>query len=411
MAAQAVRAGLRRKTLGSTGLQLPVIGFGGAAVMFGGSTGMGETRCLGEGQPQGFRFPSDDEAHATLRTTWDLGVRYFDTAPWYGRGQSEHRFGRALYDIEPREDLILSTKVGRILTKPVNRALTFDTAPSPQFGALAGYANGGMGSSPQLGLEFDHVFDYSYDGIMRAYEDSLQRLGMNRVDTLVIHDLDRAHFTEGQVGHHLNNLFSSGWRALETLKASGEIKAYGAGINHVGNMTQFMDLMELDFFLVSQIYSLLHHGNITEFGVPTNFDGADAFPGKKNVNDVEGGALAEFERVRARGMGVVAATVYNSGMLINGAKGETCNYRPPTAQERARVAALEAVCAQHEVPLPAAALQFPLAHPVVASMVVGFSKPSEAEQAMDWLDVEIPTAFWRQLKEENLIDQAAPTPE
>ena len=140
---------------------------------------------------------------------------------------------------------------------------------APAFPGLAGWADGGMGGARGLGLEFDHVFDYSYDGIMRSYEDSLQRLGMNKIDCLVIHDLDYGHFNAMQIEHHLAQLTTGGWRALETLKCQGEIKAYGAGVNHIGTMSQFMDIMELDFFLVSQIYTLMHHGNTTQFGHPT----------------------------------------------------------------------------------------------------------------------------------------------
>jgi D-threo-aldose 1-dehydrogenase len=253
------------------------------------------------------------------------------------------------------------------LIKPINRKQTLE-APGrdPVFPPLAGWANGGMGSGKHLGLKFDHLFDYSYDGIMRCYEDSLQRLGMNAVDVLVIHDLDRGHFNHAQIDHHLSQLTQGGWRALETLKASGEIKAFGAGVNHVGTMSQFMDVMELDFFLVSQIYSLMHHGNLTTFGLPTMLD--NPYPGERNLNDHEGGALAEFNRVQERGMGVIAATVYNSGLMIKGsADGEeaVCNYRTITPPELTKVRAIEAVCAEFDVPLPAAALQFPLAHPVV----------------------------------------------
>lgn len=405
------RVGHATRMLGSTGVELPVIGLGGAALMFGGNKGKGDERvAAAAGSPAGFRYPSDQEAHDTLRATYDLGIKYFDTAPWYGRGQSEHRIGRFLYDQQPRDDFILSTKVGRLLKRPldVNKTPENPGPNPPAFEPLAGWADGGMGGARGLGLEFDHVFDYSYDGIMRGYEDSLQRLGMNRIDCLVIHDLDLGHFNAHQIEHHLAQLTTGGWRALETLKCQGEIKAYGAGVNHIGTMSQYLDIMELDFFLVSQIYSLMHHGNTATFGVPTM---DIEYPGQKNLNDHEGGALAEFERVKQRGMGVIAATVYNSGLMINGAtENAICNYRAATPREIERVSAIQTVCAEHEVPLPAAALQFPLAHPVVTSMVVGFSKPEEAEKALDWLDHSIPAAFWKDLQTKGLIDPNAPIP-
>jgi len=411
MAAAAVRRATTLRKLGSTNVELPALGLGGAALMFGGRTGS-SARVAGDnptGSPAGFTYPSDADADATLQKCYDEGVRYFDTAPWYGRGQSEHRVGRFLYDVEDRDSFVLSSKVGRLLTRPKNRAYSHQNPrPETAFGPLAGHTNGQM-ARRHMGLQFDHQFDYTYDGIMRAYEDSLQRLGMNKLDTVIIHDLDCFHFTDAQLTHHQGQLFTSGWQALEHLKGSGEIKAYGAGINHVGNMSLYLDMMELDFFLVSQIYSLLHHGNIDTYGAPTG----DVGTGRKYLNDVPAGTLAELDRVQERGMGIVAATVYNSGMLIHGGDVDhpVCNYRSATQGEIERVKKIQAVCAAHGVPLPAAALQFPLAHPVVASMVVGFAQPSEAVAAMDWLDVEIPAQFWTDLREKGLIDPAAPTPE
>src|SRR5579871_6046579 len=188
---------LETRLLGRTGVPLTPLGFG--------ATPLGDL----------FVELSEIEAAQILDAAWQAGVRYVDTSPWYGRGQSEHRVGRFLYR-NPREQYVLSTKVGRVLSRPL-RPGPFDT---------------GMWKG---GLHFDHRFDYSYDGIMRSFEDSLQRLGMNAVDLLVIHDLDFWHHkTEAKVSAYLAQLFTSGWRALAELRDQKAIKGIGAGINELG---------------------------------------------------------------------------------------------------------------------------------------------------------------------------------
>src|SRR5690242_5154633 len=192
-----------KRRLGRTAIALPQLGFGGAP--------LGEL----------FTRVSDAEAEATLQAAWDAGIRFYDTAPWYGRGQSEHRLGRFLYR-QARANFVVSTKVGRVLRAPA-RPETFDT------GFWAG------------GLAFEHRFDYSYDGVMRAYEDSLQRLGLNRVDLLLIHDLDWWHHgSEANVSARFAELATGGWRALAELKAAGLIGGIGAGINELGLMPRFL---------------------------------------------------------------------------------------------------------------------------------------------------------------------------
>ena len=179
--------GLSTRRLGRTGVPVTELGLGTAP--------LGELWDIIE----------EDEAAALLRAAWDGGVRYFDTSPWYGKGQAEHRVGRALYR-KSRDQFVISSKIGRILRRPLK--------PGPfQRGDWLG------------GLEFDAVFDYSYDGVMRSFEDSLQRLGINRIDLLLIHDLDPWHFkTEAKVGPYMNQLFTSGWRALEELRDQGVIR-------------------------------------------------------------------------------------------------------------------------------------------------------------------------------------------
>ncbi|MCP5113758.1 MAG: aldo/keto reductase, partial [bacterium] len=225
------------------------------------------------GAPLGELFTrvSEADSEATLAAAWNDGVRYYDTAPWYGRGQSEHRMGRFLYR-QPRSEFLLSTKVGRVLKAPA-RPENFET----------GFWTGG--------LHFDHVFDYSYDAIMRAYEDSLQRLGLNRIDILVIHDLDFWHHrTEPLVNAYLDQVATSGYRALIELKEAGLIGAIGAGINELGMIPRFLELMDLDFFLVALRYTL----------------------GEQDTLDVELPLCVEREA------GIIIGGVFSSGIYATG---------------------------------------------------------------------------------------------
>jgi D-threo-aldose 1-dehydrogenase len=337
---------LARRRLGKSGVELTAMGFGGAP--------LGEL----------FTRVSDADAEATLATAWDQGIRYFDTAPWYGRGQSEHRCGRFLYR-QPRADFILSTKVGRILKAP-RHPERFDT------GFWAG------------GLHFDHVFDYSYDGIMRSFEDCLQRLGMNRIDLLVIHDLDFWHHeVEAKVQAYLGQLAVSGWRALDELKTAGLIRGIGAGINELGMIPRFLDLVDLDFFLLALRYTLMEHDTL----------------------DVE---LPYCQR---RDVGIVIGGVFSSGITATGpVAGAKYNYADATPEVVAKVERIAAVCARHGVALPAAALQFPLGHPAVTSVIPGGFTPAHIEANLGHMRAEIPAAFWAELQHERLIRADAPLP-
>lgn len=337
---------LARRRLGKSGVELTAMGFGGAP--------LGEL----------FAKVTDADAEATLDAAWDAGIRYYDTAPWYGRGQSEHRMGRFLYR-QPRQDFILSTKVGRILKAP-RHPERFDT----------GFWTGG--------LHFDHVFDYSHAGIMRAYEDCLQRLGMNRIDLLVIHDLDFWHHgNEARVQAHLAQLATSGWRALEELKSAGLIKGIGAGINEQVMMPRLLDVTDLDFFLLALRYTLMEHDTLA----------------------------AELPLCERHDVGIVIGGVFSSGITATGAvEGAKYNYADATPEVLAKVRRIEAVCARHGVALPAAALQFPLAHPVVASVIPGGFAPAHVTANLAHMRASIPADFWAELKHEKLIREDAPTP-
>ncbi len=336
----------KRRKLGRSDVMVPQFGFGGAP--------LGDL----------FTKVTESEADSTLSAAWDAGVRYYDTAPWYGRGQSEHRIGRALYH-RPRKEVVLSTKVGRILKAPANPE-TFDT------GMWAG------------GLPFDIEWNYSYDGIMRSYEDSLQRLGMTRIDILIIHDLDWWHHkTDAKVNAYLAQLGSSGFRALEELKAHGLIGAIGAGVNELRTIPAYLDMVDLDFFMLALRYTL----------------------GEQDTLDRELPMCAE------RGVGFIVAGVFSSGIYATGpVPGAKYNYADATPEQLERARRIEAVCKSHGVPLAAAALQFPLHHPLAAAVIPGAFKPEHVTANLEIFRHEIPDGLWSDLKSEGLIRADAPTP-
>jgi len=332
------------KRVGSTSLTLPAFGFGSAHI--------GEL----------YGKVDEAESRATLDGAWAAGVRYYDTAPWYGRGLSEHRLGGFLRT-KPRSDFKITTKVGKTLHRPANPA-TFDR--SPWVG----------------GLNFEVHFDYSYDGIMRSYEQALQRLALDTVDALVIHDLDRSFHGDKQEGYE-KQLVSSGIRALEELKKSGDIKAFGMGINNDDALENTASQVPLDFCLVAMPYTLIDQRSLHR-------------------------GMAALQK---RGVSVIIGAPFASGILVTGSSGPAhyaYGKAPPEVQ--ARVRGIEAACARHKVLLPAAALQFVLAHPIVVSVIPGAAKASEVAANVASLGAEIPAAFWAELKAEKLIDPDSPVP-
>jgi D-threo-aldose 1-dehydrogenase len=338
------------REIGRTGVAVTPLGFGGASI--------GELNALID----------EVEAIGAVRTAWDAGIRYFDTSPWYGRGMSEQRLGRVLRR-HAREEVRLSTKVGRVFKAPLD----------PAAGAARRAREGWVG-----GLEFVHRWDYTYDGVMRSYEDSLQRLGMTRIDALLIHDLDRlSHATDDLVDAHFHDLLTGGFRALSELREAGLIGAIGAGVNRLGTIPRFLASMDLDFFLVAMPYTLADQSVLDE----------------------------EFPLCAERGVTVVIGAVFASGILATGpVEGATYAYAEATPEVRAHVAAIEAVCRAHDVPMAAAALQFPLHHPVVASVIPGALSPEHVQRNVAALQLDIPSALWADLKREGLLHPEAPTP-
>ncbi len=331
-----------------------------------GRTGV-KTTALGQGTaPLGDLFVTLDETTATavLTSAWAAGIRYYDTAPWYGLGKSELRCGRALYR-QPRESYVVSTKVGRYLTPPA-----VGRQPAPTIW--------------QSGLPFNVVFDYSYDGIMRSVDQSFARLGISSIDLLTIHDLDfQYHKNEAAVAAYLAQLKTSGARALESLRDQGAIGGFGAGINERGMIPRLLDLLDLDYFTVAMPYTLLDQDVLDD----------------------------EFPRCAERNVGIIIGSVFASGILATGPiPGATYAYAEAAPEIVRKVQQIEAVCKRHGVALPAAAIQFPLGNPLVAAVIPGAVDPAQVARNVEHFTTPIPAALWDELKAERLLHPQAPVP-
>jgi D-threo-aldose 1-dehydrogenase len=333
------------RVLGKSGVEVTIMGFGGAP--------------LGN-MYQAF---SDQQARATVEACYDAGIRYFDTAPYYGFGLSEHRLGEALRDKE-RAELVLSTKVGRVL-----KAGDPATLDHGQF---------------KQSLPFGLVYDYSYDGVMRSFEDSLQRLGTWRIDILLVHDLDVwTHRSEEARRARVEEFMAGGYRAMVELREQGAVRAIGAGINETAACQDLAERGDFDCFLLAGRYTLLEQAPLDEF-------------------------LPLCER---RNIALIIGGAYNTGILATGAvEGAYFQYAPAPPEIMERVRRIEAVCARHGVRLPTAALQFPLGHPAVATVIPGTRSPEEVAQNVEIFAPRIPADFWAELKQEGLLRQDAPTP-
>jgi D-threo-aldose 1-dehydrogenase len=340
---------VEQRTVASTGIEVSTLGFGGNAL--------------------GNLYSVIDEADArdTVLAAWETGVSYFDTAPLYGHGLSERRIGDVLRAL-PRDRVVLSTKVGRLL-KPHGRI-------PPKRPSVA---EGGIFAGE---LPFQPVFDFSYDATMRSFEDSLQRLGLNRIDLLLIHDADA--WSQGdRYEEVLRTVERGALRALDRLRSEGVIAGFGAGVNQVEACERLMDIGDFDCFMLAGRYTLLEQGGLETF----------------------------LPRCVREGRSVILAAPYNSGLLVTGARpGATYNYVPASEDVLTKVAAIERVAAAYGVPLPAAALQFVLAHPAVVTVIPGGRSRSEVEQNARWLRAGIPPAFWATLKAEGLLRAEAPVP-
>ncbi|MBB4288293.1 D-threo-aldose 1-dehydrogenase [Rhizobium leguminosarum] len=328
---------MQTRKIGKTKLEVTEISFGAAAL--GGL----------------YRACPREQAMETLQAAWDSGIRYFDVAPWYGLGLAERRVGDFLRD-QPDGSYVLSTKVGRLL-RPV------PTGTVPDYSYV----------DP---LSFDADYDYSYDGIMRSVEFSYARLGLNRIDILYVHDL--GGYTHGAAKNavHQKQFLDSGVKALEELKSSGAISAFGLGVNEVPVCLDVMRHADLDCILMAGRYTLLDRSAVAEL----------------------------LPLCRQKGTSLVVGGVFNSGILATGPMpGSHFDYMPADDEVLAKVGAMEAIAKSHGVPLAAPALQFPLRDPIVASVLIGTAKPSSLIRNMEIVEPRLADEIYAEFEPYTLV--------
>ena len=318
------------------------------------------------GAPLGglYRAVGEAQARETIVGAWQAGVRYFDTAPYYGYGASELRVGAALRELEAG-DAVISTKVGRLLRPRTTPQAADDTWIRP--------------------LPFEPHYDYTGAGILRSFEDSQQRLGIDRIDILLIHDIGRLTHGADDARTFAQLVDRGGFAALDELRRSGRVRAVGIGVNEVEVVERVMAAFDMDCVLLAGRYTLL-----------------------------EQGAAPLLARCAERGIGVIVGGAFNSGILADAPAAATgaarYNYLPAEPAIVKRVARRARACEQYDVPLPAAALQFVLAHEAVVSCVTGARNARELRQNVAWATQPLPTAFWDALRRDGLVDPACPVP-
>lgn len=297
-----------------------------------------------------FSAVSDADAEATLAAGWSAGIRFYDTAPLYGFGLAERRVGGFLRQ-QKRDSFAISTKVGRLLRPEANSAEDDHYKGVPAL-------------RPQ--------FDFSYDGVMRSVDESLVRLGLDRVDVLLVHDPD----------DHYDAAVNGAFRALMRLRDDGTVKAIGSGMNQSEMLTRFAEAVPVDCFLLAGRYTLLDQ------------DALDAL----------------FPVCAAKNIGILLGGIYNSGILANPHTGAKFNYQDADAALVGRALALDALCRKHGTELKAAALQFCMAHPAVTVAVMGARNAAEVADNIAMSERTVPPAFWQELRAKNLVDARAPLP-
>lgn len=306
------------------------------------------------------RSVSEAETQQTLEMAWSQGLRYYDTSPLYGFGLSELRIGTFLRE-KQRADYVLSTKVGRYMVPP--RGQAYDR---------------GRWTAP---LDLMPVLDYSYDATMRSLEQSHSRLGLPVFDIVYIHDVDRRNLG-ADFDRHFRSAIEGAYRALDDLRRQGFVKAIGIGVNESDVAAQFMAETDLDLVMLAGRYTLLEQPALDDC-LPMAAD---------------------------KGVGIVNVGVFNSGVLIKGVSGSTYDYGAVPREIAEKVQAIEKICDQFGVSMPAAAAQFPLGHPAVVSVVFGMSRPHDVEQTLGYLKETIPAAFWQALVDQGLVGAQVPMP-
>jgi D-threo-aldose 1-dehydrogenase len=311
-----------------------------------------------------YRAISDEDARDAVQAAIGAGIGYVDTAPYYGFGLSERRIGDALRE---RHGIVVSTKVGRLLVP--DESVTSDDERSGFRSVMPFFAK----------------FDYTYDGVMKSWSASLQRMGLARIDLLYLHDVGkRTHGANcGDVFQQLTT--GGGFRALEELRAEGAVSAIGLGVNEIEACLDVMEKIELDAILLAGRYTLLEQGALDSL----------------------------LPLCASRAVSVVIGGPYNSGILVSGTGTSApllFDYGRAAEPIIAKVRKIEAVCDRFEVPLPAAALQFPLAHPQVCSVIPGVASSSNIRDTLAWYQKSIPTEFWKELFAQGLLREGAPVP-
>lgn len=312
----------------------------------------------------GFKVMTDKEAEQTLEAAWDAGVRYYDTSPWYGLGLSERRFGHFLHN-QKREDYILTTKVGRVLTVTNKTPKTMWKDPAP----------------------FDYKYDYSAEAVRRSIEDSLQRLGVERIDYVFIHDLSPDHNDEYGEGttwlDHFGIAKKGAMPELTKMREEGLIKGWGLGVNTIEPIIKTLEETDAnpDLFLSAIQYSLVNH--------------------KKSLDEL-------FPVIKKHEVGLIAAAPFNAGLLSGK---DRYNYSGDMPEEKVKkLEGIKKIAKQHGVDLSTAAIQFSYAPKIVNTVLAGASKPAQVRENARAFEVKIPTEFWKDLKNEDLIDQRAEVP-
>ncbi|MDB5370455.1 MAG: pyridoxal 4-dehydrogenase [Roseomonas sp.] len=338
-----------QRILGRTGLTVSAIGFGAA--------------------PLGDLYARLDDATAiaAAEAAARAGITLFDTSPHYGNGLAEHRCGTALRRVG-REGVVLSTKVGRVMNPRLPPEAPVGGTTSPGF----------VG-----GLPHRAAFDYSYDGTLRSFEQSLLRLGTDRIDLLLIHDVDVWTHGAGAIEQRFREAMGGAYRALDRLRGEGAVKGIGLGVNEAEMCVRFAEAGDFDTMLLAGRYSLLEQPALEHF----------------------------LPLAQRKGIGVMLGGVFNSGILATGAvPGARYNYAAPPPAIEEKVRRIEAVCAAHGVALAHAALRFPLGHPSVSSVVLGAVNPAEVEQNLAAMAAPVPAALWSDLKSAGLLAVEAPVP-
>ena len=344
-----------RRALGKTGLDLTVLGLGSGQL--GGFQPSGESDPWLESSPE-------DEALATVQSAFSSGITYFDTAPYYGYGRAEHRLGQVLRQAS-REKFVLSTKIGRVLS-PLR-----PETPQP-----SDYRYGG--------LPFVPAFDYSYEGTMRSIEDSYQRLGLASIDIAFIHDVDLfTHKEPDVVERYFRESMEGAYVALDELRSAGIIRAIGCGLNDATSCSRFLRAGNFDCMMLQGRYTLLNQCALDEM----------------------------LPICKAQGASVLIAAPFNSGILAMGpVKAARYDYSDASAEILDKVRSIESVCQRYDIALAAAALQFPLGHECVTSVVPGSKNPSELEANINHMFTPIPDDLWAELQQEGLLSDGAPLP-